>query len=216
MQIQTVTLRTAQLSFLARFYAEVLGLPTTLAPSYLQVQVGTGLVIFQEELDFAGTYHLAFEVPNNLVDDAQAWLSERVTLLADQDGVTRFEPSGRWNTTNLYFDDPAGNLLELIARHDRPTEQNGPFTARCLLNVSEVGVVVPHVPDAVAQLEQQYGLSPFNGQSETFTAVGGHDGMLIVVPAGRGWFPVQRPAVIAPIRLSFSSTGQSDQVVLSI
>jgi len=178
--------------------------------------VGTGLVVYEEERGFAGNYHLAFEVPNNLVDAAQAWLSERVTLLADQDGVMRFGPSGHWNTTNLYFDDPAGNIPELIARHDRNTEQSGPFTARHLLNVSEVGFVVSHVPDAVAQLQQQYGLSPFNGQSETFTAVGGHDGMLIVVPSGRGWFPVQRPAIIAPIRLSFNNAGQSDQVVLSV
>jgi len=216
MQIHTVTLKTAQLLPLAHFYAEILGLPTILAPPFLKVNVGTGLLIYEEETAFTGNYHLAFEVPNNLVDGAQAWLSKRVTLLPDQEGVTRFEPSGRWNVTNLYFDDPAGNILELVARHDRRTEQNGPFAAHHLLNVSEVGVVVSHVPDAVAQLEQQYGLFPFNGQSDTFTAVGGHDGMLIIVPAGRGWFPVQRPAVIAPLRLSFSSTGQSEQTILCI
>lgn len=63
--------------------------------------------------------------------------------------------------------------------------------------------MVKSVPDAVQQFSGQFGLYPFNGQSDTFTAVGGHDGMLIVVPVGRGWFPVGRPAVSAPFRVKF-------------
>ncbi|GGR26531.1 hypothetical protein [Deinococcus ruber] len=204
MIIHRATLHAAALSLLAHFYGEILALPVEITPNTVSIRVGMSTLVYRHASEFSDTYHVAFEIPRNLVNEAQNWLARRVPLLADQDGVTRFEPSATWNTTNLYFNDPAGNILELIARHDRPTDQSGPFAAHHLLNISEIGLVVPNVPTAVAQLSQLYGLHPFNGQSATFTPVGDHDGMLIVVPTGRGWFPVQQPAVSAPLSIDFS------------
>lgn len=205
MQIENVSLKTAHLPALTHFYGELLGLPVTLSPPALSIEIGTSTLTYEQDETFTGFYHLAFEVPRNLTPDAQAWLSERVPLLTDAAGQSRFGPSERWNTTNFYFSDPAGNILELIARHDRKTDQPGPFSPARMLNISELGMVVGSVPEALEQLHRRYDLRPFNGQSDTFTAVGGHDGMLIVVPVGRGWFPVEKPATHAPFRATFDA-----------
>ncbi len=204
MQIESLTLLTRDLAALHAFYGSVLELPVQLSALTLTVQVGATHLTFRQEPGFRGFYHLAFDVPPAQVDAAEAWLRRRVDLLPDPSGVQRFPPQGAWNTTNLYFDDPEGNILELIARHDLNQTGNGPFGAVGLLRVSELGVVVPDVPAAVQCLDERFGLRAFNGGSDTFTAVGGHDGMLIVVREGRGWFPVDRPAVPTPFILTAS------------
>ncbi|GHG00386.1 hypothetical protein GCM10017783_10660 [Deinococcus piscis] len=154
---------------------------------------------------FSGFYHVAFDIPRNRLAEAQAWLERRVPLLSDQDGTTCFVSGPHWNNTNLYFDDPAGNIMEFIARHSLEHDSDAVFDSSSVLHVSELGVVVPDVPQALAAMGRQYGLRPFGGQSDTFTALGGHDGMLIMVKEGRGWFPVGRPAVPAPFELTFQS-----------
>lgn len=204
MLIQSVTLSTSSTAALRTFYSAVLGLECTGPPERLSISVGASQLIYRQDANFQGFYHLAFEIPRNLSAAAQEWLTQRVPLLPDAEGNVAFEPSENWNTRNLYFADPAGNILELIARFDRPTDQPGPFDSGHLLNISEVGLVVPDVPGAVAELGSTYGLRPFNGQSDTFTAVGGHDGMLIVVPEGRGWFPIDQAAVASPLRVEFA------------
>lgn len=204
MQIQDVTLHTRSLAPLRDFYAATLGFPLLAETDQrLTFEAGTTRLTFVEEPAFDSFYHLAFDIPGNQVEEAQAWLERRVPLLADEHGRNRFPPGERWNTTNLYFDDPAGNILEFIARHNLNHEAEA-FAG--VLHVSELGVVVPDVSAAVQDFGERFDLRPFNGESDTFTAIGGHDGMLIVVREGRGWFPVGRPAVAAPFEVGFDGS----------
>jgi hypothetical protein len=48
---------------------------------------------------------------------------------------------------------------------------------------------VPDVPAAVAILQNAFGLPMFGTAAAEFTALGNHDGLLIVVRQGRPWFP---------------------------
>jgi catechol-2,3-dioxygenase len=220
MNIQALTLKTRDLCALSGFYTNVLGLPVQLSPPELHVQIGTTRLTFQQDTAFYGFYHLALDIPPHQAKEAEAWLQRRVTLLSDPDGNTRFGPGKDWNTTNLYFEDPKSNILELIARHDTsiatsiavPIKTSRHFGAGSLQRVSELGVVVPNVPKAVQRLGERFGLSPFNGDDETFTPVGGHDGMLIVVKEGRGWFPIRRPAVAAPFCVEFTADGRQRRI----
>ncbi|PNY82804.1 hypothetical protein CVO96_01700 [Deinococcus koreensis] len=203
--MRSLTLPTRNLAAQRTFYGQVLGLPVEIGETNsLSVHIGTSRLIFEQGDGADGFSHIAFDIPRTLLAQAEDWLRARVPLLADPQGRTVFGPTDSWNTTNLYFDDPPGNILEFIARHDQPHDGSGPFGPRSLPHISELGVVVPDVPQAVVGLGQRFGLHAFNGQSETFTAVGGHDGMLIVVREGRGWFPVGRPAVPTPFELSFA------------
>lgn len=205
MNIRALTLHTRDLAALHDFYAHRLGFPVLAeGAGTLTLKAGATTLTFLQDQTFSGFYHVAFDIPRNRPAEAQAWLERRVPLLSDEDGTTHFVSGPQWNSTNLYFDDPAGNIMEFIARHNLEHDSDAIFDSGSVLHVSELGVVVPDVPQAVAELGQ-YGLCPFNGQSDTFTALGGHDGMLIVVREGRGWFPVGRPAVTAPFELTFQS-----------
>lgn len=205
MHIDHLTLYARDLPALRDFYAGTLGLPVVdETTERVTFQTGSSSLTFGHDPAHTAFSHLAFDIPRTLVDGAQAWLGARVPLLADHDGRTRFGPDASWNTTNLYFADPAGNILELIARHGLPHDHAGPFGPQHVLHLSEFGLVVDDVPDAVRWLGETRDLRPFNGQSDTFTAVGGHGGMLIVVPAGRGWMPTGQPAVPAPFALEWN------------
>lgn len=82
-------------------------------------------------------YHFAINVPQNQFEDAVTWLSDRVELLSDTetgDSEIFFED---WNAHAVYCLDPAGNLLELIARHDLSNDSDRPFGSENFLEVSE-------------------------------------------------------------------------------
>ena len=112
MQILSLQLATQNLSAQRAFYAKRLGLPVTTLDGGVEVQVGaTRLIFTQAEADFEGSYHFAFNIPENQFPQAKVWLSKRIPLLKDEKGNDEFH-SQTWNATSLYFKDAAGNILE--------------------------------------------------------------------------------------------------------
>ena len=93
-----------------------------------------------------------------------------------------------WNAHATYFRDPAGNVLELIARHDLALDDPYPFGPAGLHAVSEVGLPTLDVGAAVDALER-LGIPRYSGDRRSFAAMGDIDGLFIVVPRGRVWFP---------------------------
>lgn len=208
MHIETLILPTRQLEPQRRFYTQTLGLtPEHETPTSVTFRTGITRLTWQQDDLCSGFYHLAWDIPPAQVEAAERWLLARVKLLAAPGGQTRFPPGGNWNTTNLYFEDPAENILEFVARHDSADRAAQPFGAHALLRLSEFGVVVPDVNAAVDVLGACFGLSRFNGGSDTFTPLGSHGGMLIVVREGRAWFPTGRPAVPAGFQLTWRNGG---------
>lgn len=204
MHIETLMLPTRHLETQRRFYVQTLGLtPEHETPTSVTFHTGTTRLTWQQDDQASGFCHLAWDIPPAQVGAAESWLQARVELLASPGGHTRFLPGDNWNTTNLYFQDAAENIVEFVARHDLGGEAPLPFGAHSLLRLSEFGVVVPDVGAAVHHLGEDFGLFPFNGGSDTFTALGSHEGMLIVVREGRGWFPTGRPAVPAEFQITW-------------
>ncbi|GGM03301.1 VOC family protein [Deinococcus aerophilus] len=205
MHFETLTLWCADLHAQHAFYTQTLGLTTVQRmPGHVTFQAGRTRLTFRHAGEVQGFYHLAFDIPRNQMDSAEAWLRVRTPVLHDPQGKARFPRSGRWTSESVYFEDPAGNILEFVARHDFPSDRAAAFSSTGLLHVSELGVVVPDVPATVRDLGQRFGLLPFNDCSDTFCAVGDHHGLLIVVREGRGWVPARRPATPAPFELTFS------------
>jgi len=134
-------------------------------------------------------YHIAFAIPPGSIQGAHAWARPRLAMLSDE----LFDFSN-WNADALYFEDPDGNVLELIAR-------KGPeraFAVSDLIGVCELGLPVRHPPTAVAMLEDELGLDVFDGDRDLFTAVGDPDGLFIVVRPGRNWLPTELAAAECP------------------
>lgn len=205
MNIEALTLHARDLTAQRAFYAGVLGLPVVEDGTSLALRVGSTLLRFVPG-EPGGPSHFAFNVPEDRFAGARAWLEERVPLLADPAGETSFH-SDSWKADMVYFRDADGNILELIARHTLPAAPGTGFGAADLLCVSELGLVVPDVPGAVRDLQERFGLPVYHEGSPTFTPLGDEEGLLIVVQAGRGWFPVGDPARPLPFHLQGHNGG---------
>jgi catechol 2,3-dioxygenase-like lactoylglutathione lyase family enzyme len=168
-----------------RFYLEKLGLPAD----------GVGIRIGHTRLEFEGVrgeepfYHFALRVPRNRYASARAWIAAHAKVLDE----ARFE---NWEADACYFEDPAGNIVELITHGSLPEEgPDGLFTAGELLGVCELGVVGPDTRP-MAEVLDPIGIHLSDGSLEPgrLAFMGSREGVLILSPEGRGWMPTGRPA----------------------
>src|SRR5205085_700566 len=90
-----------------------------------------------------------------------------------------------WHAKSVYFCDPAGNILELIARLDLNNEVDDPFSSLQFLSISEVGMVFgdDKLNKKTEALMQQYDLPYFDKQPPLpqFKALGDDEGLFIIV-----------------------------------
>jgi catechol 2,3-dioxygenase-like lactoylglutathione lyase family enzyme len=212
--ITKLELLTADLQAQQDFYANILELPSKLTTSGLEVKPGnTELLFTQAPLDFDGAYHFAFNIPGNQFQRAKQWISARLLLLPDEKGQDEFQFES-WNSESVYFKDPAGNVLEFIARHNLEEAGEGEFNSRQILNISEIGLPSEDVLTLTDQLCRQLGLSVFKQEpNEIFTPVGDDNGLLIVPVQGRIWIPNSGvPAKLLPVTVKGNTNGQEWEV----
>jgi catechol 2,3-dioxygenase-like lactoylglutathione lyase family enzyme len=183
---------------LEAFYGTTLGLPHR--------GLGDGFAVGETALAFvAGRgepfYHLALLVPDDRWDAARAWVAERVELLRDPaTGTDQFDFSG-WEARAVYFHDPAGSIVELIAHAGIGAQgRGGEFSAAELGGVSEVGLVGDTAAMATS-LRYRLGLELWDGAvgEETVGFVGEKARTFVLAPPGRGWLPTRRPAERHPL-----------------
>ncbi len=93
--------------------------------------------------------------------------------------------SEAWNSHSVYFEDPAGNILELIARHTMNNSVDRPFDPKQdILCISEIGVPTRDVPAAVDHLAE-LGLMTYKTRNDSFNPIGDDNGLLMVVEDGQ-------------------------------
>jgi len=208
MQLQRLELGAVDLAPLARFYGDTLGLLVAYETEEdsLIVTAGASQLVFRQIGGFIGRYHFAFNIPENRLAAAQEFLrAHSIPLVAEESGEVVFSFTS-WNAHAVYFFDPAGNIVEFIARHDLPNAINGtdaPFTAAEILCVSEIGLPTTDVPELTERLTQTLGIAPYKGSSADFTAMGDEHGLFIVVKTGRIWFTTRdMPAEELPIQVT--------------
>ncbi len=207
MRLLALTLYTAQLHALVAFYRDILGLPCTETPDAATFQAGATAVIFRENPDFNGVYHFAFNIPCNRIRAAMAWLEDRgVALIRDAAGHS-CQDFVNWNAEATYFFDPAGNIVEFIARRDLHNSSEQPFGPEALLAVSEIGIATSDVLAWNARAARDYGVLPFDKSrpGPDFSPLGADTGLFIVVPEGRKWFLTDIPATRNPLEVEFEN-----------
>jgi catechol 2,3-dioxygenase-like lactoylglutathione lyase family enzyme len=141
----------------------------------------------------AACSHFAVNVPPDRFEEAVAWGRSQAELIRDD------VPFPAWRARAAYYFDPAGNLVELIARERAPGQE-------LLIEVSEVGLPVADVGAAVDFLGGELGLPHFSGNRESFSAVGDDRGLFILVPVGREWLFTDLPATDAPLRVTIEGS----------
>lgn len=173
------------------------------------VTAGKSILIFEETgVDANPFYHFAFNIPANKFEEAFEWVKQKVELLWLDDYKSYIADFVNWHAKSFYFLDPAGNILELIARFDLNDIADEKFSSVHIRNVSEIGLVFPvkSFDTDVNKLLEQYPLSYFNKQPPMphFRAVGNDEGLFVIVPENRVWFSTKNTtAQIFPIGVSF-------------
>jgi hypothetical protein len=212
-------LSAARSAVIERFYGEALGLPVEAeAPGRLTVHAGATRIRFVEvEGPARPFYHFAFDIPENKLLAARTWLRKRVDLLpiperqrdpAYPDDVVDYR---HWNAHSLFFFDPAGNVVELIARHDAPTAAPGSFASADILYATEIALVVDDVPAGLAALQHELGLPQYRGASDEFAALGDECGLVLLMRPGRHVSfdaPERKAMAVFPTRITLRSGGR--------
>jgi catechol-2,3-dioxygenase len=186
----------APLSAIKAFYGKTLDLAILdERADRLTVEAGETKITFVASSETvegrAPFYHFAFNIPENKIVKALEWQKARTPLLPipERNRAAGFPPEvvdySHWNAHSIFFLDPAGNVVEYIARHDLKNGDNSPFSWADILYASEIGLVVDDVPAAVASLQPFAGITPYKGTSEQFTAMGDEYGLLLVMKRGR-------------------------------
>jgi catechol 2,3-dioxygenase-like lactoylglutathione lyase family enzyme len=202
---------TSLVAALAAFYRDSLELPLRCCDDgRLTAEIGETLLEF---IPSAGSpfYHIAFLVPGDRFDAVLAWARERVELLPDVESGDAVFDFTNWDGQAIYFHDPAGNIVELIA-HSGIGEAgtSGAFAAGELLGLSEVGVVCDP-PALAAELERELGLEVWDGTvagEGRLAFVGEKARTLILCRPGRPWLPTGRPAEAHPVEVTLSGPAE--------
>ena len=182
---RSIRLVAPDLERMQEFYGSLLGLPVRMEKAALVVTAGSTELSFAKG-EGAPKYHFAFNIPENRIEQARDWVKKRTPItLAGGREIVHFES---WNAHATYFFDPAGNIVEFIARHTLSNASKGAFSQKQVLYASELGLVVEDVPSVVTAVGKSLGLKPYKGTSPGFTAVGDEHALLIVVQKGRLWF----------------------------
>ena len=138
MNIQRLILYTHALEAMKGFYSETLGLRLIMdRPLAFAVQIGGTMVEFHA-WEQVCRYHFAINVPPGSIEAAHDWLAARTPiLLRDGDHIVEFP---NWKARAVYFHDPAGNIVELIAREEFDFHLDGEFGRDHLASISEIGL----------------------------------------------------------------------------
>lgn len=190
------------LDALADFYEE---LGFKLEPDRLLFAAGETTMEF-DPAPGAPFYHFAFLLPGDRFDAALDWVRSRVELLPDPDTGEVVFDFDNWEAWACYFEDPAGNIVELAAH--RGIDENGrtgEFSAEEIVGLSELGLVGDK--RALAAELEKLGFEFWDGTFEDpnrLAFIGERGRTLILAPPGRGWMPTGRPAEIHPVEAVFA------------
>ncbi|KZE39851.1 hypothetical protein AV656_00735 [Bhargavaea cecembensis] len=193
---KSVTFYTDQLAAMRRFYGNILELEITeRAEDRFTVRIGTTDVTFVAG-DRPAFYHFAINIPGNQFSMLKYWIQDRVPLNWE-DGVDEVYFRA-FDADSMYFEDPAGNVVELIGR--RKKDVYGDITRSSFLNLSEVGLVAQDVQLAGQKLFDA-GL-PLRGtdlEPDELNFIGSGDAYFVLVPQGRRWYFSKKDAEIHPL-----------------
>jgi len=203
---KSVLFYTNKLTLLKRFYGNVMGLEILNASTEnFSVKVGESIITFRQS-EQPAFYHFAMNVPGNQFSMIKHWMKERLTLNREKAVDQIYFPN--FDADSIYFEDPAGNLIELIGRRNRDVFGN--VTVDSFLNVSEVGIVTSHMIDVGDQL-QDAGIPLWQGTEvnpESLNFLGKGDTFIVLVPSERRWYFSNKNSEIYPLEIILNDDTQ--------
>jgi len=214
MQILKLEILTNDLEGTEDFYRRVLGTQVIEKTNgSISFTCGLTTLIFKYAANEKPVYHYAFNIPHNKLAEAFDWLHKRVAIMDVMPG-DKIADFVNWNAKSFYFYDNNGNILEFIARYELDNRSDDPFGAGSVINISEIGVATEDVINTCDGLINKFGLPVFAKQPrlQNFTALGDHEGLLILSIENRHWYPTDKLAQKFYTRLEVNTNGQIHQL----
>ena len=215
MEIKLLTLQTKKLEMMKEFYTQQLGFSICGEnPNGFQIQVGTSILEFTSE-KVAGEpyYHFAFNIPANQFQEAKEWLKGKTTILLE-DGEDEAYFSF-WPAHACYFEDPAGNIVELIARSNENPNSESSFSVNSILNISEIGLTVKDAPMVGEQFKEinifDSDNDPVTNSSLSFMQDNNNGVFILLTSIDRKWLFSEKKSKIFPMKITLSN-----QIVISV
>ncbi len=186
----------ASLGDLKKFYTDTIGLQLIAEQTdHFSFRAGETTIRFIKtaEENAAPFYHFAFNIPENKILKAREWQLKRTALsatpsqLVDENYPKDIRHFQHWNAHSVFFWDPAGNLVEYIARHDLKNRADGEFSSRDLLCASEIAFIVQDTETIANEIKSAFNMNQYRGGDENFRAIGDENGLLLVIKKGRVW-----------------------------
>lgn len=209
MQIEKLTLVTNDIAGTKSFYSHKLELPVLEeGEGFIAFAAGSSVLQFNQTSITNPVYHFAFNIPSNKINHAIDWCRQKaLKLLPYQEKELIDFPN--WNAHSIYFLDNNGSILEFIARHDLSNAAADDFGSKHLLCVSEIGIVTTDVITFCNKAEKEYTIPYYEKQNPApdFSVMGDAEGLFIVVPEKRKWFPTAITSTIFPLEVKIKQVG---------
>ena len=215
MEIKILRLQTDELEIMKEFYTQHLGFSICGESLYsFQIQVGTSILEFtNEKVVGEPYYHFAFNIPSNQFQEAKEWLKGKITLLLE-DGEDEADFSF-WPAHACYFEDPAGNIVELIARYNVNPNSEPPFSVNNILNISEIGLIVQDAPMVGKQLKKvnifERDNDPITNTTLNFMQENNNGVFILLTSISRRWLFSEKKSEIFPMTITLDK-----QLVLGV
>ncbi|WP_172954382.1 VOC family protein [Solibacillus sp. R5-41] len=205
MEIKLLTLQTDKLQSMKEFYTKHLGFSLCGdSPKSFRIQVGKSMLEFTNSNGAREPfYHFAMNIPSNQFQEAKAWLKEKKPLLLE-DGEDEADFSF-WPAHSCYFEDPAGNIVEFIARYNVTPTSELPFSNHSILNIGEIGLISHDAPMIGEQLKTinivNSDDSPITNSKLSFMQESNNGVFIILAGPGRRWLFSEKKSKVFPMKI---------------
>ncbi|WP_269052170.1 hypothetical protein [Sporosarcina sp. G11-34] len=149
--------------------------------------------------DEPAAYHFAFNIYGNQMESAKNWLDGRVFLNLEDGRDEHYYKS--FDADAIYFEDPAGNVVEFIGRRYRKVI--GDFSTSSILDISEISITTPFVMNTAKKIAK-LGIQSRNDnpiKSESLNFLGAEDWYIILVPPNRRWYFSRNMSITCPLEI---------------
>ncbi len=218
MRIERIKLNAIELEPLRLFYRDTLELPVSDdGESSFTVSAGASRLTFERARTDSGEapyYHFAFNVSANKIAESIDWLSGKSVPISPVNGRTIVR-SESWDSDSVYFFDPAGNILEFIARHRLPNRSDKPgFSYEDIVNISEIGCAADDVNELSRVLRERLGEPVYLDGDDLFTPLGDEEGLIILSSLRRNWLGSNKPVRIFPLEMTVRTGASGEWPIL--
>ncbi|MCR2822525.1 hypothetical protein [Lederbergia panacisoli] len=197
---KSVSFYTDKIKSLKRFYGNIMNLNITEAANdRFTVQIGESTITFIQS-ERKAFYHFAINIPGNQFSMMKDWMQNRLSLNRENGRDEVYFRS--FDADSMYFEDPAGNIIELIGRRKR--DLFGDLSVASFLNISEISITTPNVA-SVGEDIQDFGIPLFgstNVIADELNFLGKGDTFIVLVPPGRRWYFSKTKSETHPLEIT--------------